>query len=88
MPCKIELSKSAEKFLRKAPKDLVERVNERLRELSDNPICEARLKGSLRDLCKSHIGDIRIAYILKPCTITIVEIGYRGKFYDKLGKHD
>ncbi len=69
MTCEIKLSKSAERFLRRAPKDLAERINERLRKLSDEPVCEERLKGTLRDLCKSRVGDYRIAYQLKPCTV-------------------
>lgn len=86
MSCKVRRGKSAEKFLRKAPKSLAERINERLRELSENPVCEERLKGELRDLCKSRVGSYRIAYQLEPCNIVIADIGHRGKFYDKL-KH-
>ena len=84
MACEVKLNRSAEKFLRRAPKDLVERINERLRELSDNPVCEERLKGTLRDLCKSRIGDYRIAYQLKPCIVIVIDIGHRDRFYDKL----
>ena len=84
MACEVKLSRSAEKFLRRAPEDLAERISERLRELSDNSICEERLKGTLRDLCKSRIGDYRIAYQLKPCTVIVIDIGHRDRFYDKL----
>ena len=84
MACEVKLSRSAEKFLRRAPKDLAERISERLRELSDNPICGERLKGTLRDLCKSRIGGYRIAYQLKPCTVIVIDIGHRDRFYDKL----
>ena len=84
MICEVKLSRSAEKFLRRAPKDLVERISERLKELSSNPVCEERLKGTLKDLCKSRIGDHRIAYQLKQCMVTIVDIGHKDRFYDKL----
>ena len=84
MACEVKLSRSAEKFLRRAPEDLTARINERLRELSENPVCGERLKGTLRDLCKTRIGDYRIVYQSKPCTIIVVDIGHRGKFYDKL----
>ena len=86
MACEVKLSRSAEKFLRRAPKDPAERINERLRELSENPVCEVRLEGALRELCKTRIGDCRIAHQLKPCTVIIVDIGHRDRFYDKL-KH-
>ena len=45
MACEIKLSKSAEKFLRKAAKGLADRINERLRELSENPTCKRNLRG-------------------------------------------
>ena len=84
MACEVRLSRSAEKFLRRAPEDLAERIDERLRELSENPVCGERLKGILRDLCKTRIGDYRIAYQPKPCSVIVVDIGHRNKFYDKL----
>ena len=86
MACEVKLGRSARKFLEKAPKDLAERINERLRELSENPVCDERLKGTLRDLCKTRIGDYRIAYQLKPCTVTVIDIGHRRRFYDELGR--
>ena len=84
MVCEVKLGRSTGKFLRRAPRDLAERINERLRELSENPVCEERLKGTLRDLCKSRIGDYRIAYQLKPCTVIVIDVGHRDRFYDKL----
>jgi len=82
--CEVKLSRSAKKFLGRAPRDLVERIKESLRELSNNPICEKRLKGILRDLCRTRIGDYRIVYQLKPCTVIVIDIGLRERFYDKL----
>ena len=84
MICRIELSRNAEKFLKKAPRDTAERIHERLRELSENPVCEERLRGVLKELCKSRVGSYRIAYLLRPCTVIVVDIGHREKFYDKL----
>ncbi|MHC1600943.1 MAG: type II toxin-antitoxin system RelE family toxin [Candidatus Nezhaarchaeales archaeon] len=84
MACEVKLSRSAEKFLKRAPRDLAERIDERLRELSENPICEERLKGALRGLCKTRVGDYRIVYQLKPCTVMVIDIGHRERFYDKL----
>jgi len=86
LACEVRLSSNAEKFLRRAPKDkdLAKRINERLRELSENPVCEERLKGVLRDLCKSRVGDYRIAYQPKQCTVIVIDISHRDRFYDKL----
>jgi len=84
LACEVKLSKRAEKFLRRASKDLIKRVNEKLRELSVNPVCEERLKGILRDCCKTRIGNYRIAYQPRPCTVIVVDIDHRDKFYDKL----
>jgi len=86
LSCEVKLSRSAEKFLKNASKNLVKRINERLKELSESPICEERLKGILKEFCKSRVGDYRIAYQLKPCTIIVIDIGHRERFYDKL-KH-
>jgi len=84
LSCKVKLYKSVKKFLKKISKDLAERINKRLSELSKNPMCEEKLKGNLRDLCKSRVGSYRIAYLLKSCTIIVVDIDHGGRFYDKL----
>ncbi|OYT57358.1 MAG: hypothetical protein B6U76_01185 [Desulfurococcales archaeon ex4484_217_2] len=84
MGCEIKLGRSAGKFLRKTSKDLAKRIHERLRGLSENPICEEKLKGRLKELCKTRVGSYRIAYQLKPCTIIVIDIGHRERFYEKL----
>lgn len=84
MTCKAELRRPAEKFLRKAPRDVARRIDEKIKELRENPVCDKRLKDILKELCRTRVGPYRIAYQIKPCTIIIVDIGHREKFYDQL----
>ncbi len=84
MACSVELLRKAEKFLRKAPQDAVERIEGRLGELAENPICDEKLEPPLDKLCKTRVGHYRIAYKLEPCKIIVVHIGQRRSFYDEL----
>jgi mRNA-degrading endonuclease RelE of RelBE toxin-antitoxin system len=58
--CSVELLRKAEKFLRKAPQDAVERIEGRLGELAENPICDEKLEPPLDKLCKTRVGHNRI----------------------------
>jgi len=84
LKCNVELRKKAKKFLKNYPRDIVRRVEARLKELSENPVCEERLKPPLQELCKTRVGSYRIAYLVKPCNIIVVDIGKRGSIYDEL----
>lgn len=84
MECNLELRRKAEKFMRNAPRDVADRISKRLQQLAKNPECEERLRGPLRELCKTRVGSHRIVYLLKPCNIIVVAIGRRESFYDKL----
>lgn len=86
MRCNIELGGKARKFFRKAPRDVIERIEKRLNEVSENPICEEKLKPPIEELCKTRVGSYRIAYLPEPCNIVVVDIGKRGSIYDEL-KH-
>jgi mRNA-degrading endonuclease RelE of RelBE toxin-antitoxin system len=48
--CSVELLRKAEKFLRKAPQDAIERIEGRLGELAENPICDEKLEPPLDKL--------------------------------------
>ncbi len=84
MVCNVKLMRKAEKYLRSASQAVVERISERLDELSKNPKCEEKLEPPLEKLCKTRVGSYRIAYYLEPCNITVVYIGHRGSFYEEL----
>uniref|UniRef100_A0A7C4FGT4 Type II toxin-antitoxin system RelE/ParE family toxin n=1 Tax=Ignisphaera aggregans TaxID=334771 RepID=A0A7C4FGT4_9CREN len=74
MRCSIEYKRKAKKFLENYPRDIVERVKTRLKELSENPVCEEELERPLQELCKTRVGSYRIAYLVKPCNIVVVDI--------------
>jgi len=80
----LTLEEEPRSFLKNASKDVANRIQERLQQLSNNPICEEKLKGSLQDLCKTIVGHYRIMYLLKPCSITVVYTDKRESIYDKL----
>jgi mRNA-degrading endonuclease RelE of RelBE toxin-antitoxin system len=48
--CSVKLLRKAEKFLRKAPQNAVERIEGRLGELAENPICDEKLEPPLDKL--------------------------------------
>jgi len=87
MPCSVRLEKKAMKFLERAPRKIANRIRERLDELSRKPVCDGRFKGELRELCKTRLGSYRIAYLLKSCSIWVIDIGPRGTFYNKLKRY-
>ena len=80
MRCNIELRRKSLKFLRRASRDITERVKARLKELSENPICENKLKPPLEELCKMRVGSYRVIYLLKSCNVIVVDIGKRRVF--------
>lgn len=84
MGCRAELRGKSKRILETLPNDVITRVEERLRELSENPICEKRLKGRLEGLCRARVGSYRIVYAVKPCTIIVVYIGRRESIYEEL----
>jgi len=63
---------------------VITRIEERLRELSENPICEKRLKGRLEGLCRTSVSSYRIVYAVNLCTIIVVCIGRRESIYEEL----
>jgi len=82
--CSIEYRRKAKKFLENHPRDIVARVETRLEELSQHPICEEKLEPPLQELCKTRVGSYRIAYLTKPCSIIVVAIDKRERIYDEL----
>jgi mRNA-degrading endonuclease RelE of RelBE toxin-antitoxin system len=80
--CRINYTRKAQKDLNNLPKEIMERILERLRWLSKNPICEDKLK--LADLCKTRVGSYRIIYRIGNCNIDVIAIGKRESIYDEL----
>ena len=82
--CKVDLKGRARKTLSKLPRETRRRIEERLNELSRNPVCHKRLKPPLQGLCRDRVGDYRIIYKTEPCHITVIHIGHRENIYEKL----
>jgi len=70
--CKVELGGRSREILETLQKDVVSKIEERLKELSENPICEKKLKERLENLCRTRVGSYRVIYMVKPCTIIVV----------------
>lgn len=84
MGCDLDFRRNAEKFLKRASETMLNRINERLEQLANNPICEEKLKPPLQSFCKTRVGSYRIVYLLRPCSIIIVAIGERESIYYEL----
>jgi len=82
--CRVELGGRSREILETLQKDMVPKIEERSKELSENPICERKLKGRLEGLCRTRVGSYRIIYMVKPCTIIVVYIGKRESIYEEL----
>jgi len=63
-----------------------ERIWRRLEELAQNLLCEERLKGRSKDLCKMHVGNYRVIYYLMSCNIIIIKAGRAFTRSSKLQK--
>jgi len=83
LSCTPRFEKPAKKAVSSLPKSISERIHKRLEELAQNPLCQEKLKGRLKDLCKMRVGNYRIIYYLKPCNI-IIRVVKRENFYEKL----
>ncbi len=82
--CKVDLGRKAGKSLSKLPREIRLRIEERLSELFEHPVCHKRLKPPTRDLCRDRVGDYRIIYKTEPCHITVIYIRHRESVYEKL----
>ena len=82
----VEFSKRAAGFLRKAEKNLQERINEKIAELRSNPFPQG-VKKVVSDegkLYRVRIGDYRITYrvFYDKNQLFIADIDKRSKIYD------
>lgn len=84
MGYKILLAPRANDFLKKLEKKEKERIEKRLKELSDNPELGKPLVGKLTGLWSLRIGDYRAVYSIKnkELLILILKIGHRKNVYE------
>lgn len=80
----IQLTKTAEKQLRRLPKKDLRRIDAKIRELAKNPYMDGsgKLKGA-PDLRRVRAGDYRIVYSVESAilVVTVVRIGHRREVY-------
>lgn len=81
----VQISESAEKFLKKIPKKDRSRIIDKIDALEDEPmpLGSIKLQGHKESLYRIRSGDYRIVYSLKKAmlVILIVEIGHRRDIY-------
>ena len=83
----IEVQQTAEKVLRRLPRDLKERITSAIFELETDPRPPAAtpLKGHY-DTWRLRVGDWRIIYTIEDdrLFVTVIKIGPRGDVYRNL----
>ena len=77
------IKKSAERELRKVPKEDMRRITDRVRELAQNPRPVGNEKLSGQDRSRVRQGDYRIVYAVNDerRVIEVVKIGHRREVY-------
>ncbi len=79
----IKWNKSAVKSVSKFPKEIRERIVEKVDELRDSPFVGEPLSGDLKGLRRITIGDYRIIYLVdtdKDISI-FLKVGHRSEIY-------
>ncbi len=76
----IQVTRAAQRDLRKLPRDVLERVDEQIQSLRDNP----RPHGSRKlrhedDIYRTRVGDYRIIYQIRDSELIVVVIRVRHR---------
>ncbi len=84
MNYKILLSPKAQDFLKKLDKSTKDRVENKLKDLSENPELGKPLVGKLSGLWSLRIGDYRAVYQIKneELLVLVLKIGHRKNVYE------
>jgi len=79
----IKWKKSAVKSVSKFPKEIRERIVEKVDELRDSPFVGEPLSGDLKGLRRITIGDYRIIYLvdIDKVIIIVVKVEHRSEIY-------
>jgi len=79
----IEWKESAIKSVEKFPKDIRQRIVEKVEKLSEDAFLGEALSGDLKGLRRIRIGDYRIIYFVNTVkgVVIIVKVGNRGDIY-------
>lgn len=80
---RIEVKVSAEKELRKIPKQYLTKIIEEIARLADNPFPHNSIKLSVQDKYRLRVGKYRILYSVQKrlLTVFVVKIAHRKSAY-------
>ena len=82
----IYLSSNAERFLKKSPKDLRERIMQKIKNLSEDPFPSdsKRIIGRNEKVFRIRVGDYRVQYVVfyDKKEVLISDIDKRERAYD------
>jgi mRNA interferase RelE/StbE len=84
MSYEIKFKSSAWKSFDKLPKDINRRINEAIRELSDNPrSLKAKKLMGYRDFYRIRVGDYRVVYEIQEqvLVVLIIKVDHRRDVY-------
>jgi len=86
-PYRIEIERSAERILRRLPRNILKRLRPAVNALATDPRPQGckKLKG-YENLYRVRVGDWRISYAIEDdrLIVTVIEIAPRGGAYRKL----
>ncbi|RLI11837.1 type II toxin-antitoxin system RelE/ParE family toxin [Candidatus Bathyarchaeota archaeon] len=79
----LAVTKRFKKSFEKLPKDVQERVYEKLILLLENPHLGIRLRGELSGLYRLRVGDYRVIYAIdkEKRLIVLLDVGHRRRIY-------
>lgn len=83
-PYSVVFKKSAEKDLRKIPKDIIPHIFEHIENLANEPVPhEAYKLASAENLYRIRVGDYRVIYqvLHGNCEVTVIYIRHRSVAY-------
>jgi mRNA interferase RelE/StbE len=83
MPFQIIVDKSVEKNIDKFADEVVERLNEKMEMIAENPRGQGVKKMKGRNAYRARVGDYRLIYTIDDAkrTITIIDVGNRKDIY-------
>jgi mRNA interferase RelE/StbE len=83
MTYRVIVTPAADRAVAKLPRQIRERIAERLRALADNPRPVGSIKLAGEDLYRIRVGDYRIIYSIEDdrLVILVVDVGHRREIY-------
>ncbi len=79
----LAITRRFKRSFRKLPRNVQERVYERIALLLENPYLGVRLRGELSGLYRLRVGDYRVIYAIdeEKRLIVLLDVGHRRRIY-------